>query len=66
MPWEVAMSYVEAFSAALDTLRVEGRYRVFANILRTRGAFPAACHPACPQPRRSRSVTVLFIARRAG
>jgi len=34
------MDYGEKFNAALDKIRREGRYRVFADILRRRGEFP--------------------------
>ena len=36
------MDYGKVFSSALDAVRQEGRYRVFADIERERGAFPAA------------------------
>ena len=36
------MDYARAFSNALSRIRSEGRYRVFADISRTRGAFPKA------------------------
>ncbi len=36
------MKYDAVFAKALSDLRAEGRYRVFADIRRTRGAFPAA------------------------
>jgi 5-aminolevulinate synthase len=36
------MNYSRAFNAALDALRSEGRYRVFADLKRACGAFPAA------------------------
>ncbi len=36
------MDYVSAFATALQALRDEGRYRVFADIRRDRGQFPAA------------------------
>ncbi|MEE8454838.1 MAG: 5-aminolevulinate synthase, partial [Limibaculum sp.] len=36
------MDYDGRFAEALDGLRVEGRYRVFMDILRLRGAFPYA------------------------
>src|SRR3984893_9012902 len=38
------MDYVSAFAKALQALRDEGRYRVFADIRRDRGQFPAAQH----------------------
>jgi 5-aminolevulinate synthase len=38
------MDYAKYLSAALDAVRREGRYRVFADIKRDRGAFPAARH----------------------
>ncbi len=38
------MNYEACFIDALDRLRSEGRYRVFADIRRSRGAFPAAVH----------------------
>ena len=36
------MDYDRIFQAAIDTLHVEGRYRVFIDILRTKGSFPNA------------------------
>jgi 5-aminolevulinate synthase len=36
------MNYEAAFGQHLDNLNTEGRYRVFADILRQRGAFPKA------------------------
>jgi 5-aminolevulinate synthase len=36
------MDYAATFEKALATLKSEGRYRVFADILRSRGAFPHA------------------------
>ncbi len=36
------MNYTTVFADALAALRAEGRYRVFADIRRTRGSFPAA------------------------
>ena len=46
------MDYVSAFAQALQALRDEGRYRVFADIRRDRGQFPAARHfsPGGTQP----------------
>ncbi len=41
------MDYAQTFKAAIDSLRAEGRYRVFADIRRNRGAFPSA-HLAGP------------------
>jgi 5-aminolevulinate synthase len=38
------MDYIKAFSEALQALKDEGRYRVFADIRRDRGRFPAAQH----------------------
>ena len=36
------MDYQAAFAAAVDQVREEGRYRVFADLKRRRGAFPVA------------------------
>lgn len=38
------MDYAKQFKAALDQIRREGRYRVFADVRRHRGDFPAADH----------------------
>ena len=38
----MAFSYRSSFQDALTALRREGRYRVFADILRERGAYPKA------------------------
>ena len=38
------MDYARAFAGALLALKDEGRYRVFADIRRERGSFPAARH----------------------
>jgi 5-aminolevulinate synthase len=38
------MDYQGKFGQALDALTAEGRYRVFADILRNRGEFPRAVH----------------------
>src|SRR5262245_55655177 len=38
------MDYRQAFAKALQALKDEGRYRVFADIQRERGRFPAARH----------------------
>ena len=38
------MDYAKAFAQALLALKAEGRYRVFADIRRERGGFPAAQH----------------------
>ncbi len=49
------MDYAKYLSAALDAVRREGRYRVFADLKRTRGAFPEARHFADGD---SRDITV--------
>jgi len=38
------MHYENAFQAKIDALHAEGRYRVFADIIRQRGSFPKADH----------------------
>ncbi len=38
------MDYAKAFAGALQALKDEGRYRVFADIRRNRGQFPSARH----------------------
>ncbi|WP_333793496.1 5-aminolevulinate synthase [Hyphomicrobium sp.] len=38
------VDYARHFKASLDAIRREGRYRVFADVKRHRGAFPAADH----------------------
>ena len=45
------MDYRRAFVEALQTVRDEGRYRVFADIRRNRGYFPSARHFAASGPR---------------
>jgi len=45
------MDYAKAFVEALQKVRDEGRYRVFADIRRNRGQFPAARHFAASGPR---------------
>lgn len=37
-----SIDYADAFRLAVDGVRAEGRYRVFANLARRRGAFPKA------------------------
>ena len=49
------MDYGKHLSAALDAVRREGRYRVFADLKRTRGAYPEARHFANGS---SRDITV--------
>jgi 5-aminolevulinate synthase len=45
------MDYAKAFTAALQAVRDEGRYRIFADIRRNRGQFPTARHFAAAGPR---------------
>src|SRR5262245_27170409 len=45
------MDYARAFVKALQTVKDEGRYRVFADIRRNRGYFPSARHFAAAGPR---------------
>jgi 5-aminolevulinate synthase len=45
------MNYAKAFAEALQTLKDEGRYRVFADIRRDRGRFPNAQHYVDGDPR---------------
>jgi 5-aminolevulinate synthase len=49
------MDYTARFKAALDQIKAEGRYRVFADLKRQRGAFPAATRYA---PEGTRPITV--------
>lgn len=42
MTLDKTINYGDFFRAAVDTVRDEGRYRVFQDIRRTRGAFPTA------------------------
>ena len=49
------MDYESHFSQALAQVRREGRYRVFADIVRRRGAFPDAVHHT---PQGQRPITV--------
>ncbi len=42
VPEGSVMQYETVFAKALDAIKSEGRYRVFADIRRSRGAFPAA------------------------
>ena len=49
------MDYAKAFAQALSALKDEGRYRVFADIRRARGSFPAARHYT---PTGARPITV--------
>ena len=49
------MDYQGKFQESLDALSLEGRYRVFADILRTKGEFPTAIHHT---PEGTRPITV--------
>src|SRR5579883_1460939 len=49
------MNYQERFGEALEALTLEGRYRVFADILRKQGEFPNAIHRT---PNGERPITV--------
>src|SRR6185295_6113823 len=49
--WGGVMDYTRAFAEALQALKDEGRYRVFADIRRNRGNFPRAQHFADGSPR---------------
>jgi len=40
----MAFAYGQTFKDALSKLKREGRYRIFADIVRQRGAFPSASH----------------------
>ena len=50
-----SMDYQGKFQESLDALSLEGRYRVFADILRTKGEFPTAIHHT---PEGTRPITV--------
>ncbi|MCB2012930.1 MAG: 5-aminolevulinate synthase [Geminicoccaceae bacterium] len=53
------MNYEKHFESAVDRVRDEGRYRIFADLARKVGAFPRAEHRAGPDSgARSRDVTV--------
>jgi 5-aminolevulinate synthase len=53
--WVAGMDYESQFSQALSQVKREGRYRVFADIVRRRGAFPQATHHT---PQGERPITV--------
>ena len=38
------MDYLSIFHEQLEGLKAEGRYRIFADLKRTRGSFPSALH----------------------
>jgi 5-aminolevulinate synthase len=45
------VNYDDAFTGALNSIRREGRYRVFADIVRKRGDFPNAVHYTAQGPK---------------
>jgi 5-aminolevulinate synthase len=47
----MAFNYQAAFETALDAVRAEGRYRVFADIERIRGRFPRALYHGGARPK---------------
>ena len=48
----VSLDYDSIFKAAIDRLHDEGRYRVFIDILRTKGNYPnARCYAAHNGPK---------------
>ena len=49
------MDYQAKFSEALESLKKEGRYRVFADIMRTKGQFPRAVYHG---PKGEKEITV--------
>ena len=52
----MTLNYDAIFQSAIDRLHDEGRYRVFIDILRTKGSYPnARCFPATMAPSRSPS-----------
>jgi len=46
-PSETAMNYEALFAAQLNSLREEGRYRIFADLERHAGNYPKATHYQC-------------------
>ena len=60
------MDYAKKFRDALDAVHREGRYRVFADLKRRRGAYPSAEHFNKPEPRASHHRLVLQRLSRHG
>ncbi len=52
------MDYQARFKAAIDTVRAEGRYRIFADLKRRRGAYPRADYIADIGSGEGREITV--------
>ncbi len=54
--------YESKFEAAVQTLKDEGRYRMFANIERKAGAYPLATHHTADGVAREVSLHVMYVS----